>query len=59
MPYVRTASRMAIGSAIIFAATAPTPAFACRSPADLQPLLHKSLETVGNAAFVAEVEILD
>jgi hypothetical protein len=56
---MRTASRIAIGTAIILAATAPTPAFACRNPSNLQPLFHRSVETVRNAEFVAEVEILD
>lgn len=56
---MRTASTIALGSAVIFAAIAPLPAFACRNSSDLRPLLHRSLETVGDAEFVAEVEVLD
>lgn len=50
---------IAMASVIICAATAPTPAVACRNASEGRPLLHRSLETVGNAEFVAEIEILD
>lgn len=44
--------------AIAVAALVSVPAMACRDPASQTPYLHKSLDTVGEAEFIAEVEVL-
>lgn len=50
---------LGMGTALALATLSATPAIACRNPAELRPLFHQSLRTVGNADFVAEVEILE
>lgn len=50
---------LAMGTALAAATLSAAPAIACRNPAELRSLFHQSLRAVGNADFVAEVEILD